>query len=287
MTKTILITGAASGFGRDTAQTLAKAGYRVFASMRDVASRNAAAAAALNAEGIAVVELDVADDASVNAAVASVLAQAGRIDVLVNNAGMASAGVSEAFTADQANVLFNTNVVGVLRVTRGVLPGMRNAGDGLIVNIGSILGRVTFPFFGLYGATKFAMEALTDSLRYELSQLGVDVVLVQPSAYPTHLYASIQHPADAAVAGAYGEVGAIPGRIFEAFTAMFTAESAPDPHDVAEAIAALVAQPKGMRPARKVVGQPFGADAVNAAAAPVQLGVIEGLGLGALATLRP
>jgi NAD(P)-dependent dehydrogenase (short-subunit alcohol dehydrogenase family) len=106
MTKTILITGAASGFGRDTAQTLAARGHGVFASMRDVAGRNAAAASALEALGVAVVELDVTDDSSVDAAVATVLARAGRIDVLVNNAGMASAGVSEAFTADQAKVLF-------------------------------------------------------------------------------------------------------------------------------------------------------------------------------------
>ena len=104
--------------------------------------------------------------------------------MLINNAGIASAGVTEAFTADQAKVVFNTNVVGILRTTRAVLPAMRKQRDGLIINIGSILGRVTFPFFGIYGASKFAVEALTDSLRYELSQLGIDVALIQPSAYP-------------------------------------------------------------------------------------------------------
>jgi NADP-dependent 3-hydroxy acid dehydrogenase YdfG len=285
MSKTILITGASSGFGRDTAETLARAGHRVFASMRDVAGRNSAHAAALRAAGAGVVELDVTDDASVDTAVAEILAQTGRIDVLVNNAGMASAGVSEAFSADQAKILFNTNVVGVLRATRAVLPGMRAAGDGLIINIGSILGRVTFPFFGIYGASKFAVEALTDSLRYEVSQLGVDVVLVQPSAYPTNLYASIQHPADTARAASYGAVGAIPGKMFETFTTMFSSEGAPNPHDVAAAIADLVAQPKGSRPARTIVGQPFGADAVNGAIAPVQQGVLDALGLGSLATV--
>ena len=285
MSKTILITGAATGFGRDTAETLARAGHHVFAAMRDIAGRNQAHAAALQEIGVSVVELDVTDDASVEHAVAAVLARTGRIDVLVNNAGMASAGVSEAFTADQATLLFSTNVIGVLRTTRAVLPGMRAAGDGLIVNIGSILGRVTFPFFGIYGASKFAVEALTDSFRLELSQLGVDVVLVQPSAYPTNMYASIQHPADAARATAYGGVGEIPGKMFETFTTMFSSEGAPNPHDVAAAVAALVDTAKGHRPARTVVGQPFGADAVNAATAPVQLGVVEALGLGGLATL--
>jgi NADP-dependent 3-hydroxy acid dehydrogenase YdfG len=166
-----------------------------------------------------------------------------------------------------------------------VLPAMRAQTDGLIINIGSILGRVTFPFFGIYGATKFAVEALSDSYRYELSRLGVDVVLVQPSAYPTNMYATIQQPADPARGQAYGEIGAIPGKMFETFLGMFQAEDAPNPHDVAEAIATLIATPKGSRPARAVVGRSFGADSVNDAIAPVQFGVVEALGLGALATI--
>ncbi len=286
MTKTILITGTSTGFGRDTAETLAHAGYQVFAGMRDIAGRNRGHADALRSQKIRVVELDVTDDGSVDRAIASVLAEAGRIDILVNNAGMASAGVSEAFTPDQVKVLFNTNVVGVLRTMRAVLPAMRSAGDGLIVNISSVLGRVTFPFFGIYGASKFAVEALTESFRYELSQLGVDVVLVQPSAYPTNMYASIQQPADGARAAAYGVISEIPGKMFASFTGMFSAAGAPNPHDVATAIAALIAQPKGKRLARTVVGQPFGSDAVNTATAPLQQGAIEALGLGYLATLK-
>ena len=286
MTKIILITGASTGFGRDTAETLARAGHRVFATMRDIAGRNREHADALRGKNINVVELDVTDDGSVDRAIASVLKEAGRIDVLVNNAGIASAGVSEAFTPDQAKVLFNTNVIGIHRTIRAVLPSMRAAGDGLIINIGSVLGRVTFPFFSIYGASKFAVEALTDGFRYELSQLGVDVVLVQPSAYPTNMYASIQQPADAARATAYGATGEIPGKMFATFTEMFSSAGAPNPHDVATAIAALIDRPKGERPARTVVGQPFGSDAVNAATAPVQRGAVEALGLGHLASLK-
>jgi NADP-dependent 3-hydroxy acid dehydrogenase YdfG len=285
MTKTILITGAATGFGRDTAETLAAGGHRVFASMRDIAGRNSTTAAAMQSRGVNVVELDVADDASVEHAVAAVLARGGTIDVLVNNAGLASAGVSEAFTPDQAKVLFNTNVVGIIRTTRAVLPAMRTAKDGLIINIGSILGRVTFPFFGIYGATKFAVEALTDSYRYELSQLGIDVSLVQPSAYPTNMYAAIQQPADPARSAAYGDVGAIPGKMFESFMGMFQGENAPNPHDVAVAIVELIGTAKGSRPARVVVGQSFGADVVNDATAVVQSGVLDALGLGFLASI--
>jgi NAD(P)-dependent dehydrogenase (short-subunit alcohol dehydrogenase family) len=283
MSKTILITGTSTGFGYDTAETLARAGHKVFASMRDPQTKNRDPAEKLRKQGIEVVELDVSSDASVSRAVGEVLARAGRIDVLVNNAGIASAGVTEAFTPDQAKVVFNTNVVGLLRTTRSVLPAMRRQGDGLIINIGSILGRVTFPFFGIYGASKFAVEALTDSLRYEVSQLGIDVALVQPSAYPTPLYTNVQQPADTDRAAAYGAVGEIPGAMFKHFMTTFQAADAPNPHDVAEAIANLVAQPKGSRPARSVVGAAFGSDAVNEHTAPVQAHVVEALGLGHLA----
>ena len=196
MTKTILITGASTGFGRDTAETLSRAGHKVLASMRDPEGKDRTHANALRGQNIEVVELDVTDSKSVERTVAAVIAKAGRIDVLVNNAGVAAAGVSEAFTPEQAAALFDVNVIGLLRVTHAVLPHLRRQNDGLIINIGSILGRVTFPFFGLYGASKFAVEALTESFRYEVSQLGIDVALVQPSAYPTQMYASAAQPAD-------------------------------------------------------------------------------------------
>jgi len=283
MSKTVLITGSSTGFGRDTAETLARAGHTVFASMRNPQAQNRDHAQALRKNGIEIVELDVSSDTSVERAVKEVLARTHRIDVLVNNAGIASAGVTEAFTPDQAKVVFNTNVVGLLRTSRSVLPAMRQQGDGLIINIGSILGRVTFPFFGIYGASKFAVEALTDSLRYEVSQLGIDVVLVQPSAFPTPMYTTIQQPADSDRAAAYGAVGEIPGAMFQHFMTTFQAPNAPNPHDVAEAVAKLVAQPKGSRPPRTVVGAAFGSDIVNEQTAPVQAHVVEALGLSHLA----
>jgi NADP-dependent 3-hydroxy acid dehydrogenase YdfG len=263
MSKTILITGASTGFGRATVEASARAGHVVFASMRDPQAKNRDPAKDLRKKGIAVVDLDVSSDASVDRAVKEVLELAGRIDVLVNNAGIASAGVTEAFTADQAKVVFNTNVVGLLRTSRATLPTMRTQGDGLIINIGSILGRVTFPFFGIYGASKFAVEALTDSLRYEVSQLG-----------------------DAARVADYGEIGKIPGKMFDTLMGMFASANPPDPHDVAVAIVKLIAAPKGTRPARVVVGQSYGADTVNDAVAPVQQQVVEALGLGALGSVK-
>jgi len=282
MSKTILITGASSGFGRDTAETLFRAGHAVYASMRGAQGKNREAAETLRKLGIKTVELDVSDDASVNAGVKKVLAEAGKIDVLVNNAGIGSAGVTEAFTAEQATVVFDTNVIGLLRVTRAVLPSMRQKHDGLIINIGSVLGRVTFPFLGIYGASKFAVEALTDSLRYEVSQLGVEVVEVQPSAYPTNFFTGIQTPADTEVTKSYGEVGQIPDAMFKSFASRFEGKDAPNPHDVAEAVARLVGQSKGSRAARTVVGAAFGSDKANEDIAPVQAKVVEALGLSHL-----
>jgi NAD(P)-dependent dehydrogenase (short-subunit alcohol dehydrogenase family) len=282
VSKTILITGASSGFGRDTAETLHRAGHTVYASMRGVQGKNRDAAEALRKLGVKTVELDVSDDASVKAGVEKVLAEAGKIDVLVNNAGIASAGVTEAFTTEQAKAIFDTNVIGLLRVTRAVLPSMRQKRDGLIINIGSILGRVTFPFVGIYGASKFAVEALTDSLRYEVSQLGVEVVEVQPSGYPTNFFTNLQSPASTEVTKSYGEVGQIPDAMVKTLREGLEGNDAPNPHDVAEAVAKLVGQSKGSRPGRTVVGEPFGSDKANEDVAPLQARVVEALGLSHL-----
>lgn len=286
MTKTVLITGTSTGFGRDTAETLAGAGHQVFASMRDPLGINSKHADALQAKNIEVIELDVTDTKSVDSAVSSVVSKAGHIDVLINNAGVASAGVTEAFTDKQASALFDVNVIGLHRVTRAVLPTFRTQKDGLIINVGSILGRVTFPFFGMYGASKFAVEALTDSYRYELSQLGIDVVLIQPSAYPTNMYASAAQPAEIDRASGYGETGEIPHAIVQHLMNLFDSTDAPNLHDIAQTIVTLINTPKGERPARSVVGTSFGADAVNDTVRPVQDSVVEALGLAHLKTVK-
>ena len=283
MSKTVLITGTSSGFGRDTAETLAAAGHKVFASMRDTGGRNKTKAESLRSKGIQVVQLDVTNDSSVEEGVNTVLKEAGRLDAVVNNAGIGSLNVSEAFTADQLRELYDVNVFGVQRVLRSVLPSFRSQGSGLVINIGSVFGRVTMPFFGLYGSSKFALEAITESYRYELSQFGIDVVLIQPSAYPTGIFASAQQPADTACVASYGELNGVPGKIAQSVADSFKGENCPSPHEVAEAIASLVSQAEGTRPARVVVGQSFGADHLNAQADAVQAKVLETTGLSFLA----
>ena len=287
MAKTILITGASSGFGRLTAETLAKSGHYVFAGFRTMDGKKVQVAEEFQKNNIEVLQLDVTDQNSVDLALKRLLEiSMGELDVVINNAGMASAGISESFTPEQVRDLFEVNVFGVQRVIRATLPVLRAKRSGLIINVGSILGRVTIPFFGLYGASKYAVEALSDSYRYELSQLGVDVVLVQPSAYPTNMYAAAQQPADGAKATAYGEVAEIPGKILQTFGTLFQGENGPNPQDVATAIDKLVSTPAGARPDRVVVGLPFGSDAVNTAVAPIQSGLMDNLGLADLKKLK-
>ena len=287
MAKTILITGASSGFGRLTAETLSSSGHKVFAGFHSVDGPKKQVASELNAKNIDILRLDVTDQTSIDSAITQLLEKSNnQLDVVVNNAGMASMGISESFTPEQLRNLFEVNVFGVQRVIRATLPVLRAKRSGLVVNVGSILGRVTIPFFGLYGASKYAVEAMTDSYRYELSQLGVDVVLVQPSAYPTNMYAAAQQPADGEVAKTYGEIAEVPGKILKTFVTLFQGKNAPNPQDVATAIDKLVSMPAGGRPDRVVVGMPFGSDAVNNAVAPIQCGLIDNLGLGDLAKLK-
>jgi NAD(P)-dependent dehydrogenase (short-subunit alcohol dehydrogenase family) len=287
MGKTILITGASSGFGRLTAETLANSGHTVFAGFRSTDGAKKEIADALKHKNVEILKLDVTDQQSVDSAIAQLLKKsAGGLDVVVNNAGMASAGISEAFTPEQTRELFEVNVFGVQRMIRATVPLLRARRAGLLINVGSILGRVTLPFFGLYGASKYAVEAMTDSYRYELSQFGIDVVLVQPSAYPTNMYAAAQQPANGNLAKEFGDVAQIPGKILNTFVTLFQGENAPNPQDVAAAIDKIVSTPAGSRPDRVVVGLPFGSDAVNNAVAPIQHGVMESLGLGDLTKLK-
>ena len=287
MGKTILITGASSGFGRLTAETLANSGHTLFAGFRSTDGVKKQIADALRQKNVEILTLDVTDQQSVDSAIAQLLKRSpGGLDVVVNNAGMASAGISEAFAPEQTRELFEVNVFGVQRMIRATVPLLRAKRAGILINVGSILGRVTLPFFGLYGASKYAVEALTNSYRYELSQFGVDVVLVQPSAYPTNMYAAAQQPANGNLAEEYGDVAQIPGKILNTFATLFQGENAPNPQDVATAIDKIVSTPAGSRPNRVVVGLPFGSDAVNSAVAPIQDGVMESLGLADLTKLK-
>ena len=289
MEQTILVTGSTSGFGHLTVETLARQGYRVFAGMRAAAGKNAPAAEELRAlaqrEQLAlqVVEIDVTHDASVERAIAEIIETTDRLDVVVNNAGISYIGPLEAFTPEQVRQQFETNVFGVLRVNRAVLPQMRKQGSGLLLQIGSIAGRLAMPYLGLYAATKFAVEGLTESYRYELAPFGIDAAIIEPGTYPTTISANRQVAADAERLALY-QAG------LEAFMVRFYAENRsatpPDPQEVADAIAHVIAQPAGERPLRTIVAtvaQRLGSQALNEAAIYAMQSFLEALHIPAAA----
>jgi NAD(P)-dependent dehydrogenase (short-subunit alcohol dehydrogenase family) len=181
--KVVLVTGASSGIGKATAIYLAQQGYRVFAGVRRPEQVSLPA-------GIELVALDVNNEASCQAAVASLVARAGRIDVLVNNAGGSLLGALEEVSVAQAQALFDTNVFGILRMSQAVLGHMRAQGSGKIVNISSILGFLPAPYMGVYAATKHAVEGLSESMDHEVRRFGVRVAIVQPGFTKTNIDAA-------------------------------------------------------------------------------------------------
>lgn len=180
--ETILITGASSGIGEATARHFQANGWNVIATMRDPSGGTQFD----GVENVLVTRLDVTDTASILAAVAAGIDRFGKIDVLLNNAGYGAYGALEAFTTDRIRRQFDTNVIGLLEVTKAVLPHMRQNRSGTIINISSIGGQITFPFGTLYHGTKFAVEGLSEALHYELEPLGIRVRIVEPGMIKTN-----------------------------------------------------------------------------------------------------
>lgn len=178
--KVVLITGVSSGIGRAVALAFKARGCQVFGTARDIN-----AASPLN--DVALTEMDVRDEQSVQQAIERVIAKAGRIDVLVNSAGVSLIGAVEETSVEEATRLFDTNFFGVLRTTRAVLPHMRSQKRGRIVNVSSVLGFLPAPFMGIYAASKHALEGMSETLDHELRESGVRVTLVEPSFTKTNL----------------------------------------------------------------------------------------------------
>ncbi|MBE1462838.1 SDR family NAD(P)-dependent oxidoreductase [Kibdelosporangium phytohabitans] len=205
MPKIVIIAGASSGFGAMTARALAGAGHTVYAGIRDIAGRNAVAAAEAKAYGDRVrpVEMDVSGQRSVDAAVAEVIADEGRLDVVVYNAGHMVLGAAEAFTPEQLASVYDTNVLSTQRLNRAALPHLRRQGDGLLVWVGSSSTRGgTPPFLAPYFAAKAAEDTLAVSYATEVSRFGIDTTVLVPGAFTrgTNQFANAGHAADEDVA---------------------------------------------------------------------------------------
>ncbi|WP_075603928.1 SDR family oxidoreductase [Saccharicrinis aurantiacus] len=275
--KNVIITGSSNGFGYLSAKLFADKGYKVYATMRNPEGRNSEKKQELEkySSNIKVVDTDVADDESVKVAMDSIINEVGTIDVLINNAGIMHMGIAEAFSIDQANQLMNVNYYGIIRTTQAVLPNMRKEGKGLIINTTSAYGRVFAPFAATYGASKAAIEAYTQSLKYELAPTGVETILVEPGPFGTNLVGSFSPEARTEIVEEYSEVQAIFGGMMEGVATLLQSDGFPQPNLVAEAYLKLAEMPQGSRPTRTTVGLPLGADKVNELTQPIQDGSLQ------------
>ncbi|WP_437286048.1 SDR family NAD(P)-dependent oxidoreductase [Sorangium sp. So ce406] len=250
-----LVTGASTGIGRSVAETLARNGYAAFAGMRDPDGKNRAArdeVAGLAAAGVPIeaVALDVTDDASVDAAVATVVERAGQIDVLLNNAGGGLIGLTECSSVDQVRRLFETHVFGTQRVCRAALPHMRRRKTGVLAFTSSMGGRILMPMTPHYSAAKAAMEMMAEGYQRELGAFGIDVVILEPGVVQTKLFANTWQNDDEARVAEYGALGDQVRATVEMVKTLKGAE----PAELADVLLKLLEMPHGQRPLRTTFG---------------------------------
>jgi NAD(P)-dependent dehydrogenase (short-subunit alcohol dehydrogenase family) len=291
----VLVTGASSGFGALTVRALARAGHTVYAGIRATAGRNAPAVAELERFAddheveLRAVELDVADQASADAAVARVVEEAGRLDVVVHNAGHMVFGPTEAFTPEQLAAVYDVNVLGTQRVNRAALPHLRSQGSGLLVWVGSSSTRGgTPPYLGPYFAAKGAMDLLAVSYAAELIRFGIETTIVVPGAFTsgTNHFAHAGSPDDTARADEYESAY---GALMQGAMEQLAAASPPDAdvNDVARAIVDVVSAAPGARPFRVHIDPSRdGSEVVSAVADRVRAEFLRRIGLGELLTAR-
>lgn len=291
MRKVIVITGAATGFGRLAAETLAEAGHIVYATMRDIGGKNAQAAADIRQRAeekgweLQPLELDVLSESSCKMAAQKVVGVNQRVDVVVNNAGMLVIGVTEAFTPEQLLRVFDTNAVSWLRVNRAFLPFMRQQNDGLMVYVGSVTSRILSPFQGPYVASKAAGDALAETMHYENTRYGIDTVIVMPGAYTagTNHFGGAQHAEDKGVESQYDRINDLPPKLAARLDSLNQPGLRTDALEIAEKIREAIALPKGQRPFRIVVDpQHHGAQEINEVATRMQADFMKRFGIADL-----
>jgi len=253
MTQKILITGASGGFGKLTVLTLLQNGHQVAASMRDINGKNKNVANELRQAGAIIIEIDVTDDASVTNGVKNAIAELNGLDVLINNAGLGVLGMLEFYTESDFQKVFDINVFGVQRMNRAVVPYFREQKNGLIVYTSSLLGRIALPFYGAYQASKWALEALAENYRVELSTFGIENCIVEPGGYPTAFSDNLLRPSDKSREASYGDFAKVPEHSLHNFENVLKNNPQQNPQKVADAFANLIEKPKGEKPFRTPV----------------------------------
>lgn len=217
--------------------------------------------------------MDVSSEDSVNAAIAQIMQKEQAIDVLINNAGIMHMGVTEAFSVEQAQQLMDTNYYGVIRTVQAVAPHMREAGNGLIINTTSVVGRVSWPFTGTYSASKAAVEAYSQSLKFELAPSGVEVILVEPGPSGTNLAGSFEPEAHTQVVAENQHLKEIIDNMIGSFDQVLQ-DPKTDPQHVVDAYLTLVDMEHGTRPTRTAIGLVNNVDKINDFFQPLQDQVI-------------
>jgi len=254
MKKIIFITGTSTGFGKLMTITLSKAGYHVVAGIRGTAGKNRIAAGELaQLPNVDVVEIDVTDDTSVKKAVEEILAKHGKVDILVNNAAVTGYGLLEAYSLDQIRQMFDVNFYGVIRTYQAVLPSMRNAKKGLIINITSGASGHTLPFMIPYFASKFCVESVTEGMQEELAQFGIENVSIQPGVYPTEMNTGVKSGVLSDKPEITAEYEPLATEEFKELVAGLSGkmvEFEMDPQVIADGVLALVNMEDGTRPLR-------------------------------------
>ncbi|HRH85113.1 MAG TPA: SDR family oxidoreductase [Bacteroidia bacterium] len=253
MAKKILITGASGGFGKLTVLTLLQKGHQVAASMRDIHGKNKNVADELRKAGAKIIEIDVTDDTSVNNGVQKAITDLDGLDVLINNAGLGVLGMQEFFTPADFQKVFDINVFGVQRMNRAVVPYFREKKNGLIVYTSSLLGRIALPFYGAYQSSKWALEALAENYRVELSGFGIENCIVEPGGYPTAFSDNLLRPSDNSREVGYGNFAKVPEAALHNFENVLKNNPQQNPQKVADAFAELIEKPKGDKPFRTAV----------------------------------
>lgn len=249
----VFITGIAGGFGKPTALALLDRGHAVAGSVRSRAGRNADTVAELEAAGARIVEMDVTDTASTEAGLAEALAALGGLDVLFNNAGIGSYGIQELMSPEDMARVFDVNVTGVQRVMRAALPHMRAQGRGTVLYTSSLIGRIATPFYGTYSASKWALEAIVECYRTELSGFGIESCIIEPGAMPTAFFDGMVAPNDPERELGYGDFAQVPAMSAAGLAQMLDATQAQRPERIAGAVVALLELPLGRKPFRTVV----------------------------------
>ncbi|WP_439526491.1 SDR family NAD(P)-dependent oxidoreductase [Roseovarius mucosus] len=249
----IFITGIAGGFGVPTARALTAQGHQVSGSVRSRKGRNADTVAALQAEGAHIVEMDVTDTASTEAGVAAAITALDGLDMLFNNAGIGSYGIQELMSPEDMTRVFDVNVTGVQRVMRAALPHFRAQGRGTVLYTSSLIGRIATPFYGTYCASKWALEAMVECYRTELSGFGIEACIIEPGAMPTAFFDGMVTPQDPAREAEYGDFAAVPALSSQGLAQMLEATPDQRPERIAEAVTTLLALPFGQKPFRTVV----------------------------------